>query len=102
MFDLGIMSNDVLDLKEENEDINLLSDTDIEIDAPSGGGAKRKRAEGQAFGGTLLGGGSSFNHSSVPPSSSPSAVGPIACPACTYENAPADVACLMCETPLNA
>ncbi|KAI0831247.1 cysteine proteinase [Trametes gibbosa] len=99
MFSLGILSNDVLDLKEESENIDLLSDTDIEVDVPTSGGPKRKRAEGQAFGGTLLGGGSSFN--SVPPSSSPSAADPVACPACTYENAPADAACLMCETPLS-
>ncbi|KAI0374832.1 cysteine proteinase [Pilatotrama ljubarskyi] len=99
MLSLGVLSNDLLDLKEENEDIDLLSDTDIDVDSTAPG-SRKKRAEGQAFGGTLLGGGSSFTYSSVPPSSSPSAVEPIACPACTYENAPADVSCAMCETPL--
>ncbi|KAI0362032.1 cysteine proteinase [Trametes cingulata] len=98
MLSLGVLSNDLLDLKEENEDVNLLSDTDVDVDGTTNG--SKKRAEGQAFGGTLLGGGSSFTYSSVPPSSSPSAVGPVACPACTYENAPAEVACAMCETPL--
>ncbi|KAI0780996.1 cysteine proteinase, partial [Trametes elegans] len=99
MLSLGILSNDLLDLKEENEDINMLSDTDIEVDGVSTG-PKKKRTEGQAFGGTLLGGGSSFSipPSSVRPSSSPAAVGPVACPACTYENGPADLACAMCET----
>ncbi|KAI0664864.1 cysteine proteinase [Cubamyces menziesii] len=95
MLSLGILSNDTLDLKEENEDIDLLSDTDVEIDGP-----RKKRVEGQAFGGTLLlGGGSSFGPS-VPPSSSPDTGGPVACPACTYENTPGDVACAMCETSL--
>ncbi|KAI8998686.1 cysteine proteinase [Trametes punicea] len=99
MLSIGILSNDILDLKEENEDITLLSDTDVEIDGSNGG--HKKRVEGQAFGGTLLGGGSSFGHSSAPPpSSSPPAVGPIACPACTYENEPGEAACAMCESPL--
>ncbi|KAI0637029.1 cysteine proteinase [Trametes polyzona] len=98
MLSLGILSNDLLDLKEINEDIDLLSDTDIEIDGPSG--SSKNRTEGQAFGGTLLAG-SSFGYSSVPPSSSPSlALGPVACPACTYENVPGDTSCAMCDTPL--
>ncbi|KAI9064377.1 cysteine proteinase [Trametes sanguinea] len=101
MVSLGVLSNDILDLKEENEDINLLSDTDVEVDNSSTG-ARKKRVEGQAFGGTLLGGGSSFGNSSAPPpSSSPPAIQTVACPACTYENTPGEVACAMCDTPLN-
>ncbi|KAL7283349.1 hypothetical protein ACG7TL_002778 [Trametes sanguinea] len=85
MISLGILSNDILDLKEENEDLNLLSDTDVEVDGSSTG-PRKKRAEGQAFGGTLLGGGSSFGNSSVPPpSSSPPAVAAVACPACRWQ-----------------
>ncbi|CDO68332.1 hypothetical protein BN946_scf184799.g59 [Trametes cinnabarina] len=80
MISLGVLSNDTLDLKEENEDINLLSDTGVEIDGSNA--STKKRVEGQAFGGTLLGGGSSFGQSSAPPpSSSPPAMIPVACPA---------------------
>ncbi|KAI0670438.1 cysteine proteinase [Trametes maxima] len=98
MLSLGILSNDLLDLKQVDEDVILLSDTDVEGDSRNTG--SKKRTEGQAFDGTLLGGGSSFGPSSVPPSSSPSVAGPIACPACTYENEPAELACAMCETRL--
>ncbi|KAI0646997.1 cysteine proteinase [Trametes meyenii] len=99
MLSLGILSNDLLDLKRVDEDVILVSDTDVEEDGGSTG-PNKKRTEGQAFGGTLLGGGSSFGFSSVPPSSSPPVAGPVACPTCTYENEPAEVACAMCETRL--
>ena len=89
---LGILSNDLLDLKEESEDITILTDSDG--DAPSG---KKKRAEGEAFGGTLLGGSS---YSSAPSSSQSLAPLGIACPACTYENGAAAVECAMHGTPL--
>ncbi|TBU50715.1 cysteine proteinase [Dichomitus squalens] len=95
MLSLGILSNDLLDLKEESEDITILTDSDNE--APTGENGKKKRTEGQAFGGTLLGGNSL---SSAPSSSQSLAPLSTACPACTYENGAADVACVMCETPL--
>ncbi|TFK92421.1 cysteine proteinase [Polyporus arcularius HHB13444] len=95
MLSLGILSNDLLDLKEENEDLIILSDTDVESGPVNG--AKRKRTEGQAFGGTLLGG-SSFT--SAPSSSQLEIALSNACPACTYENGAADTACAMCDTPL--
>ena len=95
MLSLGILSNDLLDLKEESEDLALLSDTDVESGPANG--SKKKRTEGQAFGGTLLGG---YSFTSAP-SSSPSIIpASNACPACTYENDAADTACAMCETPL--
>lgn len=94
MLSLGVLSNDLLDLKEESEDLTILSDTEDESTARNGA---KKRAEGQAFGGTLLGG---YSYSSAPSSSQSIAPVVIACPACTYENVPADVACAMCETPL--
>ena len=43
------MSNDIVDLREENEDIALLSDADVEYAAAG-------RKEGRGFGGTLLAG----------------------------------------------
>ncbi|KAI0748066.1 cysteine proteinase [Daedaleopsis nitida] len=93
MLSLGILSNDLLDLKEESDDPIVLTDTENESGPANGA---RKRAEGQAFGGTLLGG---FSYSSAP-SSSQSAPASTACPACTFENGHADVTCAMCETPL--
>ena len=92
MLSLGILSNDLLDLKEESEDITILTDSDG--DAPSGANGK-KRTEGEAFGGTLLGG---YSYSSAPSSSQSLAPLAIACPACTYENGAADVECAICGT----
>lgn len=40
MLSLGVLSNDLLDLKEESEDITVLTDSDTEASAPT---AKRKR-----------------------------------------------------------
>ena len=94
MLSLGILSNDLLDLKEESEDITILTDSDCE--APCGINGK-KRTEGEAFGGTLLG---SYSYSSAPSSSQSLAPLVIACSACTYENGAADVECAMCGTPL--
>ncbi|KAF9820152.1 hypothetical protein IEO21_01585 [Rhodonia placenta] len=45
---LGILANDFLDLREQTEDIDLLSDTDNERDK------RKRRKEGPGFGGTLL------------------------------------------------
>ena len=92
MLSLGILSNHVLDLKEESEDITIPTDSDG--DAPS---RKKKRTEGEAFGGTLLGG---YSYSFAPSSSQSLTLLVIACLACTYENGAADVECAMCGTPL--
>ena len=109
MLSLGILSNDLLDLKEESEDLTILTDTDDE-GTITGPATKRKRMEGQAFGGTLLGSSSGFQSRSSPappPNSRPSSVEVatktdtgVACPVCTYENVGGTTACDMCETPL--
>ncbi|GBE82261.1 cysteine proteinase [Sparassis latifolia] len=95
---LGILSNDLLDLREESENIDLLSDSDTE-DVP-----RKRRNEGQGFGGTLLGGIPDSDSDGARESSSQSDQPPAtskACSACTYEN-DIDVAmCAICETPFN-
>lgn len=100
---LEMVENDFVDLRQENEDVDLLEDTDV--DEPK---AKR-RAEGRAFGGTLLGGGGGRG-SSVPPTSSfedSTSEGTstplectLACPACTLENPITATVCTICDTPL--
>lgn len=110
---LGVLSNDIFDLREVKEDEDLLNDSDT--DRPP---TKRRREEGRAFGGTLLAGdfssdrevpedtatdlGSERGSSAGPQDQHDSSTGGggIACSACTYVN-PAEVgACEMCETPL--
>ncbi|KAL0946674.1 hypothetical protein HGRIS_012863 [Hohenbuehelia grisea] len=84
---LGILANDILDLREENEVHDLDSDFD---DVPA---SKKPRDEGAGFGGTLLG-------SSQPSSSredTPMAEKP--CPQCTFANETDASACLICEFP---
>ncbi|KAH9934725.1 cysteine proteinase [Fomitopsis serialis] len=76
---LGILSNDLLDLQEQAEDINLLSDSD---DEPAERHGKR-RAEGQGFGGTLLSGLLASDGDSQP-SPQPEDPSTRACPACTF------------------
>ncbi|OBZ75519.1 Ubiquitin carboxyl-terminal hydrolase 48 [Grifola frondosa] len=88
LLSLGILSNDLLDLREESEDVNLLSDSDTENPKSKG------RREGQGFGGTLLGGSDSQRSSSHPasPTSKP-------CSACTFENVVDASSCTICDTP---
>ena len=96
---LGVLSHDTMDLREEAEDIDLLgSGSDAEQPAA-------RRAEGRAFGGTLLG----YSSASSPPQTPPSqdvADGPgtagISCPACTFDNAADAFSCAMCETMLGS
>ncbi|EPT06051.1 hypothetical protein FOMPIDRAFT_1034036 [Fomitopsis schrenkii] len=92
---LGILTNDLLDLQEQSEDITLLSDSDAEPDVRDG--RRRGRREGQGFGGTLLSGISTSNmgpqadtHQDKPTTR--------ACPACTFVNDVSTVACSICET----
>ncbi|OCH88183.1 cysteine proteinase [Obba rivulosa] len=90
---LGIMSNDIVDLREESEDVTLLSDTDVEY-AASG------RKEGLGFGGTLLAG--RHDSSESLDTNAPSiliAPDSKACSACTFENVVSALACSMCDTP---
>lgn len=94
---LGVLSHDVLDLKEDSEDIDLLG----------GSGSEREqvgREEGRGFGGTLLGYSSSSSPPQTPPQPTddiPSSTG-ISCPACTFDNSPDAFACAICETLLRA
>lgn len=107
---LGVLSNDVFDLREVKEDVDLLDDSDT--DRPP---AKRRREEGRAFGGTLLAGDFSSDRE-IPDdtgteagSERGSSVGfqdergvgeEIACSICTFKNPSEAVACQMCGTSL--
>ncbi|KAL4247306.1 peptidase C19 family protein [Abortiporus biennis] len=99
LISLGIMSNDILDLKEEAEDVDMLNS-----DGEEEGSHKRKADEGQGFGGTVLGASGSNPNNHEPVSSShssspaPSSSTPKSCPACTFENPPDVLACTMCDT----
>lgn len=91
---LGVLSNDVMDLREESEDVDLLGSTSDS--------SPPKREEGNGFGGTLLGSSrpaSSAAHSSSQHEDEPE-LGQTSrsCPVCTYDNAPDASACAMCET----
>ncbi|KAH9842756.1 cysteine proteinase [Rhodofomes roseus] len=90
---LGILSNDLLDLQEQAEDVDLLSDSDNE----PGERHRKRRTEGQGFGGTLLGGlpASDMESQAVAHVPKPSTR---ACPACTFENTLDSAACTVCET----
>lgn len=96
---LGVLSHDTMDLREESEDIDLLgSGSDAEQPAA-------RRAEGRAFGGTLLGYSSASSPPQTPPSQGvvdgPGTAG-VSCPACTYDNAADAFSCAMCETVLGS
>ncbi|TFY67092.1 hypothetical protein EVG20_g4062 [Dentipellis fragilis] len=89
---LGILANDVLDLREESEDVDLLDESDSEVPR------KKRRDEGGGFGGTLLSGDPTSEdppseHTASPPTSG-------TCPACTFENLPTAPICSICETRL--
>lgn len=89
---LQLLANDVIDLREVEEVIEIDSDSD------SRPVNKRRREEGQGFGGTLLG----TTDSSW--SSSPEQVPPLGsgsekpCLACTFSNTFDAVACQICDT----
>jgi ubiquitin carboxyl-terminal hydrolase 48 len=92
---LQLLANDVLDLQEENE-VHEISDSD---EAPK----KKRREEGQGFGGTLLGG-------TIPQAPTPmELLAPSedvqdafcfekSCHACTFANPSAAPVCSMCNT----
>ncbi|KAI0321663.1 hypothetical protein OF83DRAFT_1168297 [Amylostereum chailletii] len=98
---LGILANDVLDLREEREDVDLLDISDSEHQR------SRRRDEGGGFGGTLLGGDipsdsitSTYDDSGTERTSSPPDMDTAkACSACTFRNPIPALACSMCETP---
>ena len=95
---LGVLLNDVIDLREESEaDTLSLSDSEVPHDK------KRRREEERGFGGTLLGqqapnvnAASLFGSS---PLSSPVAWDAKACAACTFRNPLDALLCDMCNTP---
>lgn len=80
---LQIYANDVLDLQEENEVIDIDSDTE----------ERKPRDEGRGFGGTLLGGTPDRIGVSTPPSRVEKP-----CSACTFSNDPDAVNCTICDT----
>ena len=97
---LSILANDVLDLREEEENEELL-DTDTEM--PN----QRREADSGGFGGTLLARG--WTSESLPDdtmsdrtaTSSPAPMDATKpCPRCTLENAFSAVACEICDAPL--
>jgi hypothetical protein len=97
---LSILANDVLDLREEEENEELL-ETDTE--APS----QRREADAGGFGGTLLAHGwtsESWPDDTMSDRTATSSPAPIdttkPCPMCTFENASSATACEMCEGPL--
>jgi hypothetical protein len=98
---LSILANDVLDLREEEENEELL-ETDTE--APY----QRREADGGGFSGTLLARG--WTSESLPDdtmsdrtaTSSPAPVDTTTkpCPMCTFENPSSATTCEICEGPL--
>ncbi|KAI9508309.1 cysteine proteinase [Russula earlei] len=99
---LSILANDVLDLREEQENEELL-ETDTEGPQP------RREADGGGFGGTLLARGwtseslqdDTMSDRTRTATSSPAPMDTTkACPMCTFENEPSATACEICEAPL--
>ena len=94
---LQVLANDVLDLREAEEVLDINSDSD---ERPA---IKRRREEGPAFGGTLLGNSDSAWSSS--PEDTPGTPGPPypgvqekACLACTFSNPVRALSCEICDT----
>lgn len=85
---LGVLSNDVLYLKEDSEDVDMLDTDDDNV------GRKPRDDEGRGFGGTLLGG-----EPHKEPEPKPEAIAK-RCSACTFDNSLNATACEICSTPL--
>ena len=97
---LGILANDVLDLREEQENEDLL-DTDTE--APK----QRRETDGGGFGGTLLARGwtsESMPDDTMSERTATSSPAPMdmskPCSMCTFENVSMATICEMCESRL--
>jgi ubiquitin carboxyl-terminal hydrolase 48 len=98
---LSILANDILDLREEQENEELLeSDTETQPQ-------QRREADGGGFGGTLLARG--WTSESMPDdtmsdrtaTSSPAPMDTTKpCPMCTFENASTATTCKICEARL--
>jgi hypothetical protein len=86
---LGVLANDVFDLREESEVGGVIEPEDEDTS-----GKSKPREEERGFGGTLLG-----QLPSIPREATLPILHERSCSACTYRN-PADVAlCGMCYTP---
>jgi len=97
---LGILANDVVDLREEEENEELL-DTDTETPH------QRRETDGGGFSGTLLARGwtsESLPDDTMSERTATSSPVPMditkACSTCTFENAPTATVCEMCESRL--
>jgi len=97
---LSILANDVLDLREEQENEELL-ETDTEVTY------RQREADGGGFGGTLLARGwtsESWPEDTMSDRTATSSPAPMdttkPCSMCTFENASSATACEICETPL--
>ncbi|KAG5647280.1 hypothetical protein DXG03_000816 [Asterophora parasitica] len=91
---LTIFAGDILDLKQENEVLEIDSDTDTRENRP--------RDEERGFGGTLLGGSSNRNLDRTPSSPPPPSEGTArekSCGACTFANDADALSCTICDTP---
>jgi ubiquitin carboxyl-terminal hydrolase 48 len=111
MDSLGVLLNDVIDLREENEEDLSMSDADVPQDK------KRRREEERGFGGTLLGqqapktnanansnvnlnvGTNEVSLFGSSPLSSPVGWDAKSCAACTFRNPLDAQTCDMCSTP---
>jgi ubiquitin carboxyl-terminal hydrolase 48 len=100
MEDIGLMVNDVLDLRQEVEDLDIFDeDADVLPKRP------RRDTGVEGFGGTLLGGFSTdssaddreMDGNDFPPESSSPPAAPVkSCPACTFENPLDEAQCEIC------
>jgi ubiquitin carboxyl-terminal hydrolase 48 len=91
---LQFLADDVLDLREAEEVLDINSDSD---ERPA---IKRRREEGPAFGGTLLGNSDSAWSSSPEDTPGPpyADVQEKACLACTFSNSVKALSCEICDT----
>jgi ubiquitin carboxyl-terminal hydrolase 48 len=102
MDSLGVLLNDVIDLREESEETLEMSDEDVPQDK------KRRREEERGFGGTLLGQQAPKTNANVStngvslfgssPLSSPVGWDAKSCAACTFRNPLHAQICDMCNT----
>lgn len=100
LISLGILSDDIMDLREIAEDVDMLCSDDEDA-----AGRKSHSDEGRGFGGTLLSG--YYNPKEQSDKRSPSttpddvpqpSTSSQACPACTFQNPPDSIACTICDT----
>jgi hypothetical protein len=94
---IGILANDILDLREESEDNDHLnSDTDVSHVK------KKRRQEERGFSGTLLGGSKSDEgHDDGGGLSTTDPTDEKICSACTFANPPDVTSCGVCDTSFN-